>query len=310
MPHHRRHPNSSTPRSGGANEAPVPSVDAPLEVPRRLRPAPLWKRFRAICVVLVLLGVVELGAASLTASHFSVRGVRLAGLTNTPAQPVQRIAQQLVGQNWLRARSGKVVQAIEKIPTVDSVRVRRVWGLPLQLEVDVHERQPLVMIGGGNQWWMVDAKGIPYLCVNQPGNMQVDAVTGPQFRPQLGKPLPAEQWQQVTALLTSMQQDQSLDSNGFRWNLRRVYFDRAGNVSLRLKDAPHDELLVQIGTDQWAAKLKRARAALAFLDKDGRRASVLNLVSYKLPTWIPQSANPASNKEINKASVPGVAGAA
>ena len=260
---------------------------------RRLR-APLWKKLRGICMLLIFLGVVELGAASLTASHFNVKGVRLEGLSATPAAPIQKISQKLIGQNWFRANSSQVIQTIKKIPTVDSVRVRRVIAWPPQLKVVVQERQPVVIIGGGNQWWKVDAKGVPYQSVNQPDATNLDAVTGPNFHLVLGKPLPQAQWQDITQLLNTMQADQQLSANSFRWDLRRVYFDRNGNVSLRLKDAPHQELLVQLGNDQWPAKLIRARQALAYLDKTGQHAKVLNFVSYKIPTWIPMPANTSS----------------
>jgi cell division septal protein FtsQ len=260
---------------------------------RRLR-APLWKKLRGICMLLIFLGVVELGAASLTASHFDVTGVRLEGLSATPVAPIQKISQKLIGQNWFRANSSQVIQTIKKIPTVDSVRVRRIIAWPPQLKVVVQERQPVVIIGGGNQWWKVDAKGVPYQIVNQPDATNLDAVTGPNFHLVLGKPLPQAQWQDITQLLNTMQADQQLSANSFRWDLRRVYFDRNGNVSLRLKDAPHQELLVQLGNDQWPAKLIRARQALAYLDKTGQHAKVLNFVSYKIPTWIPMPANTSS----------------
>jgi len=263
---------------------------------RRLR-APLWKKLRGICMLLIFLGAVELGAASLTASHFNVTGVRLEGLSATPVEPVQQISQKLIGQNWFRANSRSVIQSIEKIPTVQSVRVRRVLTWPPQLKVVVQERQPVAIVGGGAQWWKVDAQGMPFQMVNNPGGTNLNAVTGPNFHLQLGKPLPQAQWQQVSQLINTMQTDQQLSRNGFRWDLRRVYFDRNGNVSLRLKDAPHQELLLQLGNDQWPAKLIRARQALSYLDKTGQRAKVLNFVSYKIPTWIPMTSNTPSDNE-------------
>lgn len=263
---------------------------------RRLR-VPLWKRLRGVCLLLIFFGIVELGVASLTASHFNVTNVRLEGLSVTPTTPVQKLSQKLIGQNWFRANSSSVIQGIKKIPTVDSVRVQRVLTWPPQLKVVVQERQPVVIIGGGSQWWKVDAKGVPYETVTRPESVKLDAVTGPNFHPQLGKALPEAQWKRVSQLLNTMQMDQQSNADGFRWNLRRIYFDRYGNVSLRLKDAPHKELLLQIGYDQWPAKLSRARQALAYLDKTGQRAKVLNFVSYKIPTWIPMPKNDASANE-------------
>lgn len=273
---------------------------APSASGRRLR-APLWKRLRAFCFLLIFLGVVELGAASLTASHFSVQSVRLEGLANTPDAPVQEITQKLVGQNWFRANSKLVVKSIEKIPTVDTVRVRHLITWPPQLEVVVQERQPFAMIGSGSQWWLVDVKGVPYQTATQQQATNLDAITCPTFHPQLGKSLPQEQWQKVLTLFDSMQADQLQAQQGFRWDLRQVNFDRNGNASLQLKDAPHQELLVQLGNDQWIAKLHRARLTLSYLDKTGQRAKVLNFISYKIPTWTPQStgANEESEQSVS-----------
>jgi cell division septal protein FtsQ len=265
---------------------------------RRLR-APLWKKLRGFCMLLIFLGAVELGAASLTASHFDIQSVRIEGLSATAEAPVQKISQSLIGQNWFRADKKSVIRSIEKIPTVGNVRVKRIIAWPPQMKVIVQERQAIAVIGGGNLWWKVDAHGIPYQTISAPDAASLNAITGPDFHLQLGKAMPETQWQQITQLLNAMRADQQSDLNGFRLDLRRVYFDRNGNVSLRLKDAPHQELLVQIGADQWQAKLQRARLALAYLDKKGQRVKVLNLVSYKLPTWIPMQSNIASVNESN-----------
>jgi len=267
-----------------ASEAEMPPA------PRRLK-TPLWKKLRAFCIVLALLGVVECGAATLTASHFSIKKVSVTGVRNTPELQVQQIAQKLEGHNWLRINAGSVAREVEKIPTVDHVRVRRTLAWPLQLEaqVVVSERQPFVMIGGGEHWWAVDSKGIPYQRLAKPDAVKLNAVTGPNLHPRLGKAMPAAQWRKITTLMHTIAADQKANPEGFEWNLRRIYFDREGNVSLRLKDTRHQELLVQLGASQWEAKLQRARVALAYLDRNGRQAKVLNLVSYKIPTWIPRS---------------------
>lgn len=290
MPHHHRYPDASGRQlDESSTEVSVPSS------PKR-RSGPLWKKFRAVCVLLLLLGTTELGIAAFTSSHFDVTQVRLAGLRNTASSPVKAVAKQLVGQNWLHSNSDAVVQKIEQIPTVDSVQVRRVWEWPLQLEVVVQERQPFVLIGGGQDWWVVDAKGVPYAHVKQQVGKNLEAVSGPNFHPQLGKKLPAGQWKKVVQLVSAVEQDQRLAQNGFSWNLRRISFDDKNNVTLRLND-PHDEVLVQLGANEWERKLERARVALAYLDRSGQSARVLNFVSYKIPTWIPQDGKTASNHQ-------------
>jgi endonuclease/exonuclease/phosphatase (EEP) superfamily protein YafD len=43
-------------------------------------------------------------------------------------------------------------------------------------------------------------------------------------------------------------------------------------------------MLIQMGADRWPEKLQRARRALTYFEATGRRAAVLNLISYSMPT--------------------------
>jgi hypothetical protein len=68
--------------------------------------------------------------------------------------------------------------------------------------------------------------------------------------------------------------------------------DKRGFASLRLQDGAHDEMLVRLGSGRWPAKLRRARAAIAYFDSTGRHAKALSLVSFNMPTWTPGGSEP------------------
>src|SRR5690606_18544484 len=102
MRQHHNNSNLHVRRDEESENSSQPDLDIAPPPKRRLR-APLWKRLRGLCFVLGFFGIIELGAAALTASYFDVTGVRLEGLSTTPDAPVQQLSQKLIGQNWLRA---------------------------------------------------------------------------------------------------------------------------------------------------------------------------------------------------------------
>jgi hypothetical protein len=94
------------------------------------------------------------------------------------------------------------------------------------------------------------------------------------------------------------------EQKGTRWSLRRLYFDKQGFASLRLTGGAHDEMLIQMGSDNWSKKLQRARQALTYFEATGRRAAVLNLISYSMPTWTPHPEQKSANTATNAAELP------
>ena len=110
------------------------------------------------------------------------------------------------------------------------------------------------------------------------------------------------------------------------WNFRRIELDKKGALTLELARArevlvdsnetslsastspnaapdgasdasaarprPSDALILRLGNEEWASKLMRARQALAYLTRTGRKAAELDLISYKYPRWRPVGAPP------------------
>ncbi|HEX8236914.1 MAG TPA: FtsQ-type POTRA domain-containing protein [Abditibacteriaceae bacterium] len=276
---------------------------------------PLWKRMRRWCGILLIIFFLEFGVALLTAPHFSIERVEAEGLGITSPQDVIGVQSTLVGQNWLRARLQNAATNLETLPTVRQARVTRDFRWPPQVTVHIEERQPFARVGAGDDWWIVDRSGMPFrrADLREPQDASLYAVTGPTLKPQIGTLLPTKTWQPVREFAQSLTQAQE---KGTRWALRRLYFDRHGFASLRLTGGAHDEMLIQMGADHWSKKLQRARQALTYFEATGRRAAVLNLISYSMPTWTPRpeqdtdAAADASPDAIHAAAANIAAGAA
>ena len=255
--------------------------------------SPLWKVVRRAVAVLMLVGLVELVVASLTAQPFQVKSFDVAGCELTDENQVELLSAPLIGQNWIRARVGNIEAEIAAIPTVESVHISRVLDWPPRLHVQVEERTPFAKIGGGEDWWVADRSGVAFRRANE-SDQDLYAVTNPKFAPALGSTLPEKQWRPVVEIADSLDGDAQQS-----WSLRRVYFDKDGSVSLRLAGGFHDETLVRLGGDHWAKKLTRARQALSFIERSGRHAAVVNLVSYEMPQWTPHAPQGESTSAAN-----------
>jgi len=309
---------------------------------RRSTPAgpPWWKRARRCAGVLLFIGIVELAAAVLTAPDFRVQDVEVTGLDVTTPEQVRPLAQQLMGQNWVRANTKDAIAAVHQLPAVRTARIERTLQWPPQLVLRIHERRPFARVGAGDNWWVVDETGVPF----RPARAEDErlyAVTSKAFRPVIGRDLPAASWQPVVTFARALSRDGSTSdgstsdgstsdgstSDGSaeegntenatmgdgstpgqparQWALRRMDFDKDGFASLRLEGGAHDELLVRLGAGRWPEKLQRAHQALAWFERTGSRASELNLVSYNMPVWTPRTASgEAETAENTEAGAP------
>ncbi len=258
--------------------------------PRRAKPVmPVWRHLRRIAGVIALVALGELGLAALTAPQFSVHQVTNDPAPLTPPDAIEEAQRRLVGQNWLRASTAPVVTKLKQLPMVKDAGVRRQWGWPPVMHINIVERQAFARVGSGDEWWVVDEGGVPFRRAAA-DDAKLYAISSTVLVPEVGKALPKEQWQSAVEFAKTLADD---TKQGHDWALRAIYFDPHGFASLRLADtapgaAPGDRVLLHLGTGPWDKKLQRAREALQWFEATGRRAEVLNLVSYKRPIWTPR----------------------
>jgi hypothetical protein len=258
---------------------------------------------RRWCGILLIIICLEFVVALLTAPHFAIERIEVEGLGITAPQDVAGVQSTLRGQNWLRASLPSAAANLQTLPTVREAHITRDFRWPPQVTVHIQERQPFARVGAGNDWWIVDQEGMPFRRANlkEARDEALYAVTGPTLRPEIGKLLPGKTWQPVREFALSLSRS---EQKGTRWSLRRLYFDKQGFASLRLTGGAHDEMLIQMGSDNWSKKLQRARQALTYFEATGRRAAVLNLISYSMPTWTPHPEQKSANTATNAAELP------
>ena len=245
----------------------------------------------------VLLSVWALGTA-LTAPQFNVSRVEITGTRAAPPPKVRSLASELIGQNVFRAPKSRIEAQLDAIPIVADAHIARAWSWPPHMKVQIAERQPILQVGAGANWWVVDAQGVAFRRADR-NDSALDRLTSPVLQPATGKALPAAQWKRARQLEEALAADNALvareigsANDGKFWDLRRVYLDENSAVSLRISDKgtlkQHGETLIRLGEEGWPQKLKQARMALAFFERTGRKASELDLVSSEHPRWRPK----------------------
>lgn len=293
---------------------------------RTAPPVPVKKSRRRVPVALkrlfVLIGVIFVGQlvfAAFTAPQFKIQSVAINGHDTTPPEQLRPLASRLLGQNILRANRVAVEKAVEKLPTVASAHVAPVLSWPPKSELRIVERQPVLKVGSGNDWWVADSNGVTFRRP-EPEDEKLYSVVAPQFAPQLSRPLDAKVWKRVAALNSAILSDNQVASSEPQaaaagagteaanasdaafWQLRRIYFDKNGLASLRFHGqgalASQNEVLVRLGDDRWSEKLARARVALNYFQRTGRRAAELDLVSLERPVWLPVPTQLASQTTV------------
>lgn len=255
---------------------------------------PLWQYLRLMAGVLLLAGLVQLVVAALTAPQFRIADVSVSGAKITSPAAIDRIQQNLIGENWIRVRTSQAEEKLSAIPTVKNVRVTRALHWPPYLHIHLEERTPFARVGAGNDWWVVDETGVPFRAANS-SDANLYALTSPRLEPIVGRRLAAREWQSAAGLI------RAVSTQAEPWPLRRIYLDKNGFASLRLQGGLHDEALVRLGGDRWKDKLGRARLALKYIEAAHQRAQTLNFVSYTMPQWTPVPAtNAASTDDVSQ----------
>ncbi len=266
---------------------------------------------RAALAGTVLLSVWGLGTA-LTAPQFEVDRVEITGTRGAPPAKVKALAGELIGRNVFRAPRARLETQLKAVPIVADARIARGWSWPPHMKVQITERQPILQVGAGTTWWVVDAQGVAFRRADRKDS-GLDMLTSPELQPATGKALPAAQWKRARQLEAALSADNALVARqsgegmsegagaGKFWDLRRVYLDENSAAALRISDKGalkrHGETLIRLGEEGWAAKLKQARLALAFFERTGREASELDLVSSEHPRWKPKQRTPDDSAE-------------
>lgn len=276
------------------------------------------RNFKRLAILAVGFFAIQTAIAALTAPQFRLSEVEISGLNETPRADVETLLAPLWGQNVFRAPRAAVADAVETLPTVERAKIQLHAAWPPRAELVVTERKAILKVGNGAKWWVADRAGVLYRrAKTEDANLY--RVEMPAASLATRKQLPTSFWARAVELHHALQADNELaaqnltemsaapqgtaPSNHPFWQLRRISFGTDGEAILEMPsapapvlatsqapneaNAPQNALLIRLGDEEWAPKLARARQALGYFKRTGRRAAELDLVSFRRPRWRP-----------------------
>lgn len=112
------------------------------------------RRIRFVILTVVLIGVIWLGVSVYNSDYFLVKQVKIKGNKHLSAKHITQLADIEKGERLLRVPTGKIRDKIEGESWVKDAYVRR--SLPDTIEIEVQERQPVVIIDNNKNKVLID----------------------------------------------------------------------------------------------------------------------------------------------------------
>lgn len=139
--------------------------------PRRLRRRH-WAALAGAVAVALVTGWVLLGS-----SVMGVREVRVTGIEILTVAQVRQVAAIADQTPLLRVRTGEVADRVASLPPVAQVTVRRDW--PSAVVIEIVERTGAAAVPAADGFAVIDATGVVFQTVAEPGDLPVVIVATP-----------------------------------------------------------------------------------------------------------------------------------
>ncbi len=202
---------------------------------------------RAVFFIVAVIGLV---LALPWHKYLAIREITVEGGERIQAETVLQSLPITVGMNWLTADTQAARAALLRLPDVRDARIKkRLWA---QIEIRVHEREPLILARLGQKLFWVDTEGFLY-APSQGG-----------FGPILVEPqtVETERGRRLAELFYLVPLKALMTSPGNLLNSITAIRFEGSTMILSLRDGP--DVAVYIYDVRWElARLQRVLSALA-----------------------------------------------
>jgi cell division protein FtsQ len=238
--------------------------------------------------VAVLLFFVDAGMLLFANPALRVTHVRVDGVQTLTPQQVFDEAHVPSRTNLFWMLHQPLTKRLAADPVIDHAERTIQW--PNSVVLTVAERQPYAVLSGHGQFWLLDAKGVPYRQLDRPlphlPLLQVAETVLPETV-SLGVPLPTVWLPDAYHLLRLASEDPKLSG-------AKITVDQNLNLCLNRKD----RLQIRLGQpDSLPWKIQLADAALsAYGGALAQRAAYIDVSCPQQPVWRPHAAGTPMSK--------------
>jgi cell division protein FtsQ len=238
---------------------------------RKLRQIRRKKRVRNLLIIAGVLVAISFVYYLYNASFLNIKKIEVKGNRNLSDQQITEVAGARLGENLLRASTGRMRARLLKNPWIKLVSVNR--RLPNKLEIIVTERKPFAIISFKGQFYLVDEDSFIIAKKSSLDSINLPSITDlPVARIKVGEILKIRALENAIACLKSLPVD-----------LRKsIYLLSASSVE-KLSLYSRDEVEIIYGPVENAEKKNQVLKAILNQQKDNGRIIFVDVRAYKNP---------------------------
>ncbi|MDF2892488.1 MAG: putative polypeptide-transport-associated domain protein FtsQ-type [Clostridia bacterium] len=222
------------------------------------------KTFKYILFLLLLTFTV---AFLMTSSLFNIKTINVTGNNRVSQQEIIRLSGLSYQQNIFRINSKETMKNVFQSPYVEKIKIRR--GLPNIINIDIIEREPLVLVPYVGSYLFVDAQGIVVEINSSIAGMNLPVINGLKFNTfKLGEEIKVENKLQLASAIALINQ---IKKTGISQEIAEINAENILNLKLITKSG----IKVNLGDDSNInTKIPLAKAILQDLNSKNLKGTV------------------------------------
>lgn len=222
---------------------------------------------KAFRYILLLLLLVFTAAFLLTSSLFNIKGINVSGNIRVSQQEIIRLSGLNYEQNIFRINTKTTMQHIFQSPYVKKIKISR--RLPNIVNIDIIEREPMVLVPYVGSYLFVDQEGIVVEINPSIDDMKLPVIKGLKFNTfKLGEEIKVEnklQLNSVVKLISEMQR------TNMSQEISEINAEDVLNLQLKTKSG----IRINLGDDSnISKKLPLAKAIIHDLNSQKLKGTV------------------------------------
>jgi cell division protein FtsQ len=217
--------------------------------------------------ILFLLLLVFAAAFLMTSSLFNIKTINVTGNNRVSQQEIIRLSGLSYQQNVFRINSKETMKSIFQSPYVEKIKIRR--GLPNIINIDIIEREPLVLVPYVGSYLFVDSHGIVIEINSSIATMKLPVIKGLKFSTfKLGEEIKVENKNQLTSVIKLIN---GIKQVGIIQEIAEINAEDILNFKLNTKSG----IKINFGDDSNInTKIPLAKAILQDLDSKNLKGTV------------------------------------
>jgi cell division protein FtsQ len=203
----------------------------------------------------------------MTSSLFNIKTINVTGNNRVSQQEIIRLSGLSYQQNIFRINSKETMKNVFQSPYVEKIKIRR--GLPNIINIDIIEREPLVLVPYVGSYLFVDAQGIVVEINSSIAGMNLPVINGLKFNTfKLGEEIKVENKLQLASAIALINQ---IKKTGISQEIAEINAENILNLKLITKSG----IKVNLGDDSNInTKIPLAKAILQDLNSKNLKGTV------------------------------------